>query len=530
MSQLIATIDCGTSSGRCIVFDMETGVQVSSAGKEWYPSQSSDIPGAFDFDTRRNWAVLCECIKKSLQGINPNEIKAVTATGFRHGMFCIDNAGKEIFACFNMDTRAGKEIEYLNNSGLSSQIYNIAGDWPGVHALPRLIWIKNNDPDLYSRIDKVLLASGWAVYRLCGAAAVEPGDASSTVIMDIAKRQWSPQIIELCDLRTDIFPPVVDPGTVVGTVSKTIAGETGFSPGTPVTAGVADTQAGLIGVGSRSAGESAIVAGTWWLDCCVLEKPYNDEQMRMRISCHSEPGQWICEGVGALVGSTTRWFRDAFCEEEKKRALEQGIDAYALLDQKTLDVPAGSYGLQVLFSDIANQKYWKMAPASFIGWDVLNTSRSHKGVFFKAILENAAYQVYGEYQRIKEITGLSPETVLLAGGAAHSRVWGQIIADVLGKAVRIPVVKEGTALGAAIYAAAGAGCYRNSAEAVSRLIKEESVFVPDMHNHEKYRNEFGRWRELYRMGLEMTEQGLARSMWQAGGTLSKKQTENPWKL
>jgi autoinducer 2 (AI-2) kinase len=509
---------------------METGAQVNTGSKEWYVSQNSDITGAFDFDAKNNWAVVCECIKKALQGIDPTEVKAITATGFRHGMFCIDKTGNEIFACFNMDTRAGEQIDHLNSSGLSKQIYQIAGDWPGVHALPRLLWIKDKAPAIYEKIDKVILASDWAVYRLCGVSAVEPGDASSTVIMDISTRQWSSEIISLCNLRRDIFPQIVDSGTILGTISKTIAEETGFSPGTPVTVGVADTQAALVGVGSHGTGSSAIVAGTWWLDCCILDKPYKDDQMRMRISCHSEPGQWICEGVGTLVGMATRWFRDAFCDEEKRLAQEQRIDAYAILDKKTLDVPAGSYGLQVLFSDLANQKYWKMAPASFIGWDILNTSNSHKGVFFKAILENAAYQVYGEYQNIKEITGLSSESVLLAGGAAYSKVWGQIIADVLGKPVRIPVVKEGTAIGAAMYAAVGVGIFKNSAEAISSLVREEGVFEPNIRNHEKYLNEFRRWRELYRIGLDLVEQGLARSMWQSGGTLSKGQIDNPWKL
>ncbi|MDR1894474.1 MAG: hypothetical protein LBQ61_07300, partial [Spirochaetales bacterium] len=472
--QLAATIDCGSSSARCLIFDMDTGEQVALGSQDWYAARSSHIPGAFDFDAGNNWPVVCRCIKKALEGLSKTgdspDIKAVSGTGFRHGFLCLDKKGSEIFGCFNMDTRADQQVSRLNESGLSEQIFNLTGDWPGVHALPRLIWLKEKDPETYGLIHRIILPSDWAVFRLCGEAAAEPGDASSTLVFDLAERAWSARIMKMCGLREDIYPRIVDPGTVIGKISAAAARETGLKEGIPVTVGVADTQAGLVGIGCKGPGAAAVVAGTWWMDCAIAEEPFIDPKMRLRNSCHSEPGTWVFEGVGALVGAATRWFRDVFCREEVRQGEEQRVDPYVLLDRQSLDVPPGSRGIQILFANLTTQRYWKMGPAGFLGWDILNPAQSHKGVFFKAIMENAAMQTYGEFKTIEDVSGRFPPKLIMAGGAAKSRVWPQILSDVRQRPVQIPRITEGTSIGTAIYAAVGAGIYKSASEAAGRLI------------------------------------------------------------
>lgn len=529
--QYISTIDCGSSNVRCIIFDMDTGAQVSSASRDWYVPQNSEIEGAYDFDDKLNWKIVCECIRKAVSAVNAEDIKAVVATGFRHGIFCLDkDTNQVLYGCFNMDSRM--DAEYLRENNLEKTVFDCAGDWPTLHGLSRLLWIKRNKPKDFERIGKFMLVSDWVVYKLCGEIAIEPGDASSTLLLDYQSRQWSAQLMDCCELPAEIFPDVVDAGTVLGTIGNNVAEQTGFKSGTKVVCGVADTQAGLIGVGAMKPGMSAIVGGTYWLDCHITDKPISDPMYRTRLSCHSEQGQWMYEGVGFYIGLIVRWFRDVFGVTEKQIAKETGLDPYYLLDCLTLDVPAGSYGMQVLFSDIANQQNWRMCAPTFMGWDILDPQKSHRGVFFKAILENACYQALGEYENIGRILKNKkiPGEVIMSGGAAHSPVWCQILSDVLCKPVYVPAEREGTAIGAAIYAAVGNGMYSSTAEAVNRLVRTKNVYEPNEKNHEVYMNEYARWKALYENGLELLGQGLVKSMWQPASTMTEEQRKNPWKL
>lgn len=530
-NRYVATIDCGSSNVRCIIFDMDSGRQVSVAARDWYVPQNSEIPGAYDFSAEANWFLVCECTQKALSAVSPSDVVAVSASGFRHGIFCMDKKRDEVvYGCFNMDSRI--DSRYLREHDLEREVFRTAGDWPTLHGLPRLMWLKSHDPKAFERIDSVMLVADWVIYKLCGEAAMEPGNASSTLLLDLKTRQWSQPLISKCGLPGDIFPPIVDAGTPLGTISQAIAEQTGFQPGTKVICGVADTQAGLVGVGALGTGMSAIVGGTYWLDCYITDRPEVDKNYRTRLSCHSEKGQWLYEGVGFYIGLIVRWFRDVFGEQEKELARKTGRDVYSLLDELTLNVPAGSYGMQVLMSDVANQQNWRMAAPTFMGWDILNPAASHRGVFFKAILENACYNAHGEYANVRRILGEQsiPEQILLSGGAAHSPVWCQILSDVMGKPVCTPQEREGTAIGAAIYAAVGTGLYANTKEAADAIVRPGSRFEPNLTNHEIYMNEYARWRALYENGLQLLERGLVRSMWQPESTMTAVQKQNPWKI
>jgi len=514
----LMTIDCGTNSVRSIIFDAVTGIQVSVAQRDWYHKESS-IPGAIDFDTGANWELLRICISDSLrnQSIDPSEIAAVTATSFRHGIVCLDRHGKEIFGCINVDARAEKQVIKLVKDGIASEIYGINGDWPSIQALPRLMWMKENQPEVYHNIWRMLMASDWVVYKLCEATVSEPSNASSTALFDLKSRNWSDSIVKMCDLRGDIFPEIVDAGTVVGEVSHSAAEQTGLLAGTPVVVGPADTQAGLVGIGAIKRGMSSVVGGTFWLETQVLDEPKLDMEMRLRTQCHCEPNQWIIEGCSFYIGLSIRWFRNAFCQYEYETEKLTGIDSYNLLDHMAQSVPIGSYGVQVILSDLSNMKAWKHAAPSFVGWDILDAEKSHKGVFFHAMLENAALQTRGEFSTIKSITGTGPEVITFCGGCSKSFLWPQLLADATGAKVRVPVVKEGTALGAAIYAGKGVGLYHDTQDAIDKLVKFERELEPNWDNHAIYAKLYSQWRVLYAQHLAMMENGLTKPMWRAAG-------------
>lgn len=529
--QLVAIIDCGTSSVRCIVFDINTGEKLCAPSRDWYVPESKDNAGFYDFDDVINWKLLCECTQSAMSKINKDDLVCVTSTGFRHGIFgTAKNNDQVIFGSFNMDSRC--DNMYLRNNGFEQDVFDIGGDWSNLHGISRLLWLKNNEPETFEKIGKFMFVSDWVTYKLSAEIAVEHGNASSSLLMDVMKREWSDYLCERCGFSKDIYPTLVDAGTCIGEVTKSASEQTGLPAGLKVVCGIADTQAGLVGVGATQPGTSAVVGGSYWLDCHITDHPRVDPLHQTRLSCHSVKDQWVYEGLGFYVGLTVRWFRDAFGQQEKWIEQQYGIDAFYLLNKLAEPVPPGSYGLQVLFADVADQSDLRMCAPTFMGWDVLHPNRSHKGVFFRAILENACYQAYGEYQKISRILedNTIPDKVLLAGGAAKSRLWAQILADVLQKPVQLTKETEATCLGAAIHAAAGLGIYGSIEQGIGNLISSADLIEPNVKNRDVYMNEFRRWRELYKNGLTLLDRGLVRSMYQADGSYTDEQLRNPWKL
>ena len=526
--QLIATIDCGSSNVRCIVFDIHTGEKLCATSRDWYVPEEN---GVYHFDDITNWKLLCECTKSALSEIDTDELVCLTATGFRHGIFCTAKDTDEvIFGCFNMDARC--DNSYLSERDMNRLVYEVSGDWSSLHGISRLLWLKKYEPASFERIRKFMFVSDWVLYKMCGEIACERGNASSSLLLDVHTRDWSEELREKCGFPKEIYPALSDAGTILGTVTRAASEETGFPEGLKVMCGVADTQAGLVGVGAFHPGTSAVVGGSYWLDCYITDTPKVDPECKTRLSCHSVKDQWVYEGLGFYVGLTIRWFRDAFGQQEKQIAEEYGIDAFYLLDKLAASVPPGSYGLQSLFADISNESSLRMAAPTFMGWDVLRPARSHKGVFFRSMLESSCYQAYGEYKKIARVLNDSsiPENVILSGGAAKSKLWGQILCDVLDKPVFLTRESEATCLGAAIHAAVGSGIYGSEDEAAERLVSKSVMLEPNRENHEIYMKEFARWRELYANALQLLDRGLVKGMFQVDGTFTEEQIRNPWNL
>ena len=517
--EYLAAIDAGTGSGRCAIFDRE-GRQVAIAGREWSHRQITEFPGAFVFETSKNWRLICESTREAIQqaGISPDEIAAVSATSMREGMVLYDSAGREIWACPNVDSRAGAEVSQMIRKGLAKKIYFTAGDWLAITSPPRFLWIKRHSPETYRKMAKVTMISDWVLYRLSGKFVTDPSAGSSSNLFQLSKRSWSDEIIEWCGLRREIFPDVKESGTLLGGVTDLAGAETGLKAGTPVVVGGADTQLGLVGVGAVHPYDSTTIGGTFWQQTVVTRKPVLDPKIRLRTLCHAVPGEWMTEGIGFLCGLTTRWFRDAFCEREKEIAAREGVDPYYLLEKQAEEVEPGSNGVVPIFSDVMNAKRWIHASPSFIQFDINRPEQSGRKECFRAIEESAAYVARGHLRILESITKRKTRALVFCGGASKGFLWPQILSDVLGIMVKVPVVKESTALGAAICAGVGVGVFRDMGEAVRRVVKWEQTFEPNAANHKKYQKLYDEWSKVYSHALRMAEAGLVRPMFRAAGT------------
>lgn len=515
----LMAVDAGTGSVRAVLFDLE-GQQLGCVQQEWDHKEDPRYPGSMNFDWNYNWQLASDCIKGVLAEtkINPDDIAAVSTTCMREGIVLYDAAGREIWACANVDARSNDEVGQLirMNPELERELYLESGQTYALGALPRLLWIKNKMPEVYEKAAAVGMFNDWLIYKMTGILAVEPSNGSTTGIFDLQKRTWDPTIAERCGLRTDIFPAVQECGSIVGKISEQGAEATGLSAGTPVVVGGGDAQLGCVGVGVVSPNQAAVFGGSFWQYEFNTASGQTDPGCRVRVNCHAVPGVWQYEALAFKPGLVMRWFRDGFCQLEKQQSEESGKDPYYLMDQEAKKIPAGSYGMMCAFSDVMNFIAWKHASPTFTNFE-LDPQKFNRYTFYRAILENTAMITKGHLELVKEATGNMPDEIVFAGGASKSSVWCQILSDVLGLPVRIPVVKEATALGAAIMAGFGVSIYDDISKASQSLVKWDKVYEPNMENHEIYSKMYGPWRTVYAAQLELCNQKLTKSMWSAPG-------------
>jgi autoinducer 2 (AI-2) kinase len=434
----------------------------------------------------------------------------------REGIVLYDSSGKEIWACANVDARAKDEVSQLKriDPQLERELYDKSGQTFSLSALPRLLWVKNKLPDVYKKTARMGMINDWIIYRLSGTLAVEPSNGSTTGLFDLKTRAWDKSIASRCGLRDDIFPDVIESGVVAAFVSKTGAAETGLAEGTPLAAGGGDCQLGAVGVGVVDANQAAVFGGSFWQYEYNTGSAACSPQCDIRVNCHAIENLWQYEAIAFFPGLVLRWYRDAFCAEEKRFAAEKNIDPYVIMDQEAAKIPAGCYGMICSFSDVMNYINWKHAACGFINFD-LDPDKYNKFTFYRAIMENTALVTRGHVRLVEAATGNRPEKIVFAGGASKSGLWARILADALNIPVDVPVVKEATALGAAIMAGKGIGLYSDVRAAVRGMVKIEKTFTPNAENAEIYRQAYEKWEAAYAPLLRLSDDNITRYMWRS---------------
>jgi autoinducer 2 (AI-2) kinase len=225
----------------------------------------------------------------------------------------------------------------------------------------------------------------------------------------------------------------------------------------------------------------------------------------------------MTEGIGFYCGIAMRWFRDAFCEIERAEAQRRGVDPYVVMEEAAAGVPPGSEGITAVFSNVMDAKRWVQASPSFLGFDVDRPAASNRRACIRALEEQAAYTARGHLEIISELTGQTYRQLMFTGGAAKGQLWPQIVADVVGLPVLVPLVKESTALGAALCAGIGVGIYRDLAEVAASVVQIERTFEPEPEARRTYDERYLAWRALYPRILDLSESGLLRPMWWPAG-------------
>ena len=518
--QYLMAIDAGTGSIRVVIFDTN-GNQISMSQKEWTHLEEEGVPNSMSFDFKNNWNLVKHCINEAISEakINSKDILALSSTSMREGIVLYDNDGNELWAVANVDARASNEVKYLkeNFENIEQEFYEISGQTFALGALPRILWLKNNKPDIYEKVSAISMIGDWILAKLSGVIAVDPSNGGTTGIFSLNKRTWDSSMAKKVGIKDDIFTPCYEVGTVIGTVKEDISKEVNLSTDTKVVMGGGDVQLGSAGLGVVNIGDVAILGGSFWQQIVNISKDTTPpKDMSIRVNPHVISDQSQAEGITFFSGLVMRWFRDAFCDLEKLEAKEKNIDTYTLLEQKSKNIPVGSYGIMPIFSDSMNYGKWYHAAPSFINLSI-DSNTCNRFSMFKSLQENACIVSSINLDKIKEFTNIEITNIVFAGGASKGELWSQTLADVTGCKVSIPKVTEATALGAAMSAGVGAGVYENLKEASKKLVVWDKEYQPNMQNKKLYDDIKEKWQEIYKAQLELVDKNLTTSMWKAPG-------------
>ncbi|WCG22847.1 autoinducer-2 kinase [Vagococcus lutrae] len=518
MKKYLLAIDGGTGSVRAVLFNLE-GEQVGLAQREWHHPEDPLYPGSIDFDCEQNWQLIVSCLHEIVDHyqIAPEEIAAISTTSMREGFVVYDQRGKELMAFSNVDARSKMEAVSLktNEPELEKEVYQLTGESFALSAIPRILWLKNNKPDIYEKMTTINMLNDWIAYKLSGELTTEPSNASTTGLFSLSSRSWNVELADRLHIKSTIFPKVIESGSIIGHVTEFASSETGLAVNTPIVAGGGDAQLGTIGVGATKKDQAILFGGSFWQLEYNVSQPTIDPNYKIRGNCHAISNLWQLEAIAWSPGLAMKWFRDAFCQHEKTWAKENNSVVYDLLDSHIHDIPAGSYGMYALFSNSMDFLNLKHAAPTFINFQ-LDATKFNKYTFYKAIMESAGIVSYSHLEYITELVQVSPQKLIFAGGASQNKTWCQIIADIMGIPVITPKVKEATALGAALLAGLGVGLYQNIDE-IETFIKWDKTYYPNIENHQHYQKIYKNWREIYQTQLTLADKKLTEHMWIAPG-------------
>jgi len=488
-------LDIGTTGTKTILIN-EEGIVVARAVAE-YPLLSPK-PGWAEQDPQRWWDA---CVKTlhdvvASSGTNAQDIVGIGLTGQMHGSVFLDRNNDivrpPILWC---DQRTAKQCEFITDTiGASRLIELVCNPALTGFTAPKILWLRDNEPENYARVVKVLLPKDYIRFRLTGEFATEVSDASGTLLFDVKNRRWSNTVLSELDIPADFMPRCYESPEVTGTLKKEIAEQLGLKPGIPVVGGGGDQAAGAVGNGIVRQGVISATVGTSGVVFAFSDKVTLDPEGRVHTFCHAVPGAWHVMGVMLSAGGSLRWYRDTFADAEKSVAALAGRDPYEYITEQADTAPVGSEGL--IFLPYLTGERTPHADPHARGVLFGLSLRHTKAHVARAILEGVAYGMRDSLEIIKGM-GVPITEVRASGGGARSRLWRQIQADVNGVPMVTINVDEGPAYGAALLAAVGAGIFPSVQEACDATISVSNTLEPMKEATEIYGKYYAVYRALY---------------------------------
>lgn len=472
----LLSLDVGTTSvkaglfqpdGRCLASDLQEYRLISNSADE------------AELEPLTYWQAACHTIRSVLEQsqVNPSAVVGLSVSSQGETTIVLDKNGQPLRkALVWLDNRAVNQAESLKQK-LEPEVYAHTGipDIVPTWTACKVLWIKENEPEIFEKIDKILLVQDYLIYQMTGNFVTDGSISCTTLFYDIIQHGWWPKALSAVGITADQLATLLQPGSVAGTLNAKAAGELGLTPQTRVVCGGMDQSVGAIGAGNVGTGVVSETTGAALAIQASIEDPMIDKTCRTPVYEHSVPGEYLFVPVCPTAGMTYKWFKDQFCEAETETAEKEGKNVYDLLNQLAQEVPAGSDGLLLLphlmgaFSPESNPD----ARGVFCGFTLHHT----RGHFVRAIQEGVAFMLRRNLELIEK-SGVKISEVRSTGGGSRGILWNQIKADVCNRPLVLLENEDTGMVGDAILAGVACGVFQSIAEGVHSMVRIKHSIQP----------------------------------------------------
>jgi xylulokinase len=488
-------IDVGTSGTKTALFQ-EDGKRVAAYTGEYPLYQPHN--GWAEQNPEDWWQATIDGIQAvlSTSGISASDIAGIGLSGQMHGLVMLGKEGEVLRPCIIWaDQRTSAEVEQMSNTLTLKRIIEITANPPMTgFTAAKILWVQNNEPDIFAKCAHILLPKDYIRYRLTGEFATEVSDAAGMQLMDIPKRDWSSEVLQAFHIPRDLLPSMHESPDITGTVHTQAAKLTNLAPGTIVVGGAGDNPAAAVGTGVVQSGRAFTSLGSSAVIYAVSDTVSIDLQGRVHTLCASVPGKWTVMSCTQGAGISLQWLRNTICQEEVALAGKQNVDPYQIMDSLAANIPIGADRLLYL-PYLMGERSPHPDPhcrGVFFGLSNIHT-RAH---LIRSVLEGVAYS-QRECMDVFLEMGVSISDMLITGGGGRSPLWRQMLADLYNCPVSTLSNDEGPALGVALLAGVGAKLY-GSVEETAALIQRKGTQQPIAENHNAFEPYYGLYKDLYR--------------------------------
>lgn len=493
MEKLLLGIDIGTSACKVAIFNLHGKVisQATMEYKVYYPAA-----GYVEQDPNEWWESVCAAIKETIANarIDAKQIAGIGIDGQSWSAIPVDKHGNVLHNTpIWMDTRASEIcIATVNRVGFD-KIFDLSGNsFEPTYSTPKILWFKQNMPDVYKKTYKFLQSNSFIAFKLTGEMTQDMSQGYGIHSFNMKTGKWDDKFCDELGFDREKLPEIYACSDVVGEVTCEAAELTGLAAGTPVVAGGLDACCGTLGAGVINVGQTQEQGGqAGGMSTCVDSAIAHP---KLILGFHVVPDLWLLQGGTVGGGGAIKWFKQELGAFEEATALMQGVSAFKLMDDEAEKIPVGSEGL-IFLPYMAGERspLWdKNAKGVFFGLGY-NKTRAH---MIRSVMEGCAFALQHNLKTAEE-TGVKIDELVAMGGAANSRLWTQIKADITGKTIKVPTSDTATTLGSAILAGVGTGLYKSFNEAVKDTIVINRTHEPDMKIHKEYIRSYEIYLELY---------------------------------
>ena len=482
MREYLLGVDIGTLGSKGVIIDSEGKILV-----QHFVEHGIKIPkpGWAEQDPESYWQDFVVIVKTLLSkvDIKPSRIIGVGVSGLVPDVIPVNSEGKPLRDCIiYMDRRAIEEAEEVKRKIGEEEIHKISGNAIDPYfAGYKCLWVKNKEPDVYKKTWKILDGSKYVVFKLTGETVLDHSTGPLFApFFDLINKRWHQGILNNLDFDLNKLPTICSPSDIVGEITKEASDKTGLSEGTAVIAGGPDYQFSALSIGLIEPGEAMTMYGTTGLLALVIDRPLHEP--RLVNSIYLVPHTYMTFGGMATTGALVRWFRDQFGLLEKGVERLTGLSAYSLLDREAERIPPGSEGLIILPYFMGERTpIWDPRARGVVFGLTLYHTKAH---VFRAILESAGYALRQHIEIVKEL-GIQVRRVIAVDGGAKSRLWRQIVSDIIGLPQQYVSDAPGAPYGDAFLAGVATGVFKDIAQ-IREYVRVDEETKPNEENSKIY--------------------------------------------